>query len=193
MVITYPKPSKTKRNRPVLPPPAPTPALRAAAALGDAHRFLGVGMGQALMATTFAVQLSNTIQEDLSAAWLAGVCVVLFAIMAGFAWATGQGQRYGSVPYSSGLSHKASGPAKYVMLVAFIAMGLGFMVPVAMFLAWERHIEFRAATGLMQLAVLLCTILLSVSMSLRAVEAIKYARAQLCDSVGSAQIDERKQ
>jgi hypothetical protein len=154
--------------------------------MADAHRFLGVGMGQALMAATFAVLLSNTIQKDLNVIWLVGVSVLLFALMAGFMWAALQGQRFGTPPYSSGLSHKASGVAKYVMFASLGFLALGLMVPVAMFLAWERNIPFPLGTGLMQLAVLLGQLLLSVYMSLRAIAAIKYARDQLSFSAGSA-------
>jgi hypothetical protein len=186
MTITYPAPQKANRRAHQLPPVAPTPALRADVALADAHRFLGVGMGQALMATTFAVLLSNMIQEDLSVAWLVGVSLLLGALMAGFMWAVFQGQRFGTAPYSSGLSHNARGAAKYVMYTSFGVIALGLLVPIAMFLTWERNIPFPTATGLMQLALLLGQLLLSVSMSLRAIEAIKYARAQLSDNAGNA-------
>jgi cytochrome c oxidase subunit IV len=97
-----------------------------------------------------------------------------------------QGERFGTPLYSSGLSYKAIGVSKYVMFASCGVLALGLLVPVAMFLAWERNIPFPLGIGLMQLAVLLCQLLLSVSMSLRAVEAIKYARDQLCDSAGSA-------
>jgi hypothetical protein len=189
MTITYPHQPKVKRQRPALPPIAPTPVLRADAALADAHRFLGVGMAQALMAATFALLLSNTIQHNLSVAWLAGVGILLFALMAGLIWATVQGQPYGSAPYSSGLGHKASGSARYVMFAALIVLVIGILVPVAMFIAWERHIPFPSATALMQLALLLSQLLLSVSMSLRAIHALKYARAQLSNSTGGAGLD----
>lgn len=186
MTITYPQPTKAKSNRPRLPPVAPTPVLRAEAAMADAHRHLGASMGQALIAATFAVLLSNAIQKDFSVVWLVGVCVLLCALMAGFMWATSQGQRFGTPPYSSGLSYKANGVARYVMFASIGFVALGALVPVAMFLAWERNIASPLSIGLMQLAVLLSQLLLSVSMSLRAIEAIKYARAQLSDSTASA-------
>jgi hypothetical protein len=186
MTVTYPPPTKTKRLRPALPPIAPTPALRADAALAEAHRFLGGSMAQALIAATLALLLSNTIQRDFSVVWFGAVCILLFLVIAGVIWASMQGHGSQSVSYSSGLSCKARGAAKYVMLVAFAAIACGLLVPVAMFFVWERRMEFPVATELMQLALLLGQLLLSVSLSLRAIDAIKYARTQLLAGVGTA-------
>lgn len=189
MTVTYPPPTKSKRLRPALPPIAPTPALRVDAALAEAHRFLGGSMAQALIAAMFALLLSNTIQRDFSIAWLGAVCILLFLVISGVIWASMQGHGSQSVSYSSGLSYNARGAAKYVMLGAFAAIACGLLVPVAMFFAWERRMGFPVATELMQLALLLGQLLLSVSLSLRAIDAIKYARAQLLAGTGSAGID----
>jgi hypothetical protein len=189
MTITYPQPAKTKRPRAALAPVGPTAALRADAALADAHRFLGAGMAQTLSAAMWALLLSNAIQHPLGVVWFGGVSALLFVFMAGFIWASMQGQGLQNTRYTSGLSHKVTGPAKYVMFGAFIAMGCGLLVPVGMFLAWERNLDFSAASGLMQLALLLGLVLLSVSLSLRAVEAIKYARAQLSEGDSSTELN----
>lgn len=191
MSVTYPPPTKKTRLRPALPPIAPTPTLRADAAIAEAHRFLGGSIAQALIAAMLALLLTNTIQPDLSIVWVGAVCILLFLVIAGVIWASMHGHGSQRVSYSSGLSVKARGGAKYVMIVAFAAIACGLLVPVAMFFAWERRTEFHNATELMQLTLLLGQLLLSVSLSLRAIDAIKYARTQLLAGAESAEIDTR--
>jgi hypothetical protein len=185
LTISYPQQVKLKRQRAVPPPIAPTAALRADAAMLDALRLSGGAVAQAFQGALWAVLLSNLLSKEsrleLGQWGTIGVLVCLFTIMAAFIWASMQGQGFGRPRYSSGLSPKFVGAAKYTLIAGFVVLAVGLLTPVGMFLAWERNVQLAGLTSLMQLCIVVWQLLFSAALSLRAVQAIRYARQQLSD------------
>jgi hypothetical protein len=194
VTVTYPQSTKAKRQKPLPPPVAPTAALRADAALADALRFSGSAVAQVFAGAMWAVMLSSLISSEgrLGVWGVIGSVSLIFPLMAVFAWASMQGQGFGTQRYSSGQSSRIKGAAKYTLFAGFAVMAVGLAVPVVMYLAWQRNEQLPTLTSVMQLCVVLWQLLFSASLSLRAVQAIKFAREQLggSDLVGTAMLDE---
>jgi hypothetical protein len=193
MSITYAHQPKVKRQRPSLPQVAPTAALRADAALKDALRFSGSAVAQAFSGAMWAALLANLLTKENQLAlgpWgIIGGGLLIFAMMAAFIWASMQGQAFGSQPYSSGMSSKFEGAAKYTLIAGLVIMALGLLAPVGMFFAWQRNAQLSGLISVMQLCIVVWQLLFSASFSLRAAQAIKYARVQLSGSAISAGLD----
>lgn len=179
MTIAYPQSPSTKKSSLELPPVAPTPILRADAALADAHRLFGSGMGQAFTATMWLAIFSLGRLKDSDIFSFATILVLLAAIMVVLVWEGMQGTVFGKPVYSSGLPFKPTGTAKIVMIAGISVLGLTAMMPIGMFLAWENNVDFPQALLIMQGGGVLAALLFSVSMFSRAISALNYARLQL--------------
>jgi hypothetical protein len=185
LTVSYPQQVKTKRQRAVPPPLAPTAALRADTALMDAHRFTGSAVAQAFAGAMWAVLLSNVLSKEgpleLGQWGMIGGGFLIFLLMAASTWASMQGQGFGSQRYSSGLSPKFVGASKYTLIAGLVVMAVGLLTPVGMFLAWQRNVQLTNLSSLMQLCIVLWQLLFSAALALRAAQAIKYARGQLTE------------